>query len=62
MHPSYMPNWVEAIHDGQQLRHRGSGSGRGTSTEDCTCICEYKSEYVSFCLPILSHLRFLGMV
>ena len=55
-----MPNWVEAICDGQQLRHRGSGGG--TSTEDCTCVWQYQPEYVSFCLPILSHLRFLGMV
>ena len=62
VHLSYMPDWVEVIHDGQQLRYRGSGSGGGTSIKDCTCVCEYKSEYVSVCLPIQSHLRFLGMV
>ena len=48
VHPSYTPDWVEAIHDRQQLRHRESGGGT-SPPEDlpavaCNCICEYKPE------------------
>ena len=48
VHPSYTPDWIEAICDGQQLRHRGSEGGT-SPTEDLpgtavACICKYKPE------------------